>query len=87
MAVENRSEHALTTRLGIEWNLTMLGGGGNAAAWYEVGGERTAHDATGVRDDVTEIRQGNNHVGVSLVTIVEPAAAAWWAPIETISNS
>jgi hypothetical protein len=87
VAVENRSANALTTRLGIEWNLTMLGGGGNPAAWYDVDGERTAHDATGVRNEVTEVRQGNDHVGVSITTTVEPAADAWWAPIETISNS
>ena len=87
VTLENRSDHALTTRLGIEWNLTMLGGGGNPAAWYRVDGERTAHDATGVRDDLTEVRQGNDHVGVSISTTVAPAADAWWAPIETISNS
>jgi alpha-amylase len=87
VAVENCSDHALTTRLGIEWNLTMLGGGGNPAAWYEVGGEQTAHDASGVRNGVTEVRQGNDHVGVSVATSLEPVADAWWAPIETISNS
>ena len=87
VTVENGSAHALATRLGIEWNLTMLGGGGNPAAWYEVGGERSAHDATGVRNGVTEVRQGNDHVGVSISMTVAPAADAWWAPIETISNS
>ena len=87
VAVENRSDHALTTRIGIEWNLTMLGGGGNPAAWYDIVGERTAHDAPGVRNGVTEVRQGNDHVGVTVATTIEPAADAWWAPIETISNS
>ena len=87
VAVENRSGHALTTRIGIEWNLTMLGGGGNPAAWYEVAGERTAHDGSGAIDGVTAVRQGNDHVGVTVDTSVEPAADAWWAPIETISNS
>ena len=87
VAVENRSDHALTTRIGIEWNLTMLGGGGNPAAWYEVAGERTAHDGSGAIDGVTAVRQGNDHVGVTIDTSVEPAADAWWAPIETISNS
>jgi 4-alpha-glucanotransferase len=87
VAVENGSEDALTTRIGLEWNLTMLGGGGNPAAWYEVGGERTAHDGSGIGNGVTQIRQGNDHVGVSITTTVDPAADAWWAPIETISNS
>jgi len=87
VAVENRSDHALTTRLGIEWNLTMLGGGGNPAAWYEVGGERSAHDASGVASGVSRISQGNDYVGVAVETTVEPAADAWWAPIDTVSNS
>ena len=87
VTVENRSGHALTTRIGIEWNLTMLGGGGNPAAWYEVAGERTAHDGSGAIDGVTAVRQGNDHVGVIVDTSVEPAADAWWAPIDTISNS
>jgi alpha-amylase len=87
VAVENGSDRALTTRLGIEWNLTMLGGGGNPQAWYDVDGERTAHDASGERNDVTEVRQGNDHVGVIVSTTIAPAADAWWAPIETVSNS
>ena len=78
---------SLTTRIGIEWNLTMLGGGGNPAAWYEVAGERTPHDGSGAIDGVTAVRQGNDHVGVTVDTSVEPAADAWWAPIDTISNS
>ena len=86
VAVENRSDHALTTRIGIEWNLTVLGGGGNPAAWYEVAGERTAHDGSGAINGVSAVRQGNDHVGVTIDTMVEPAADAWWAPIETISN-
>ena len=65
----------------------MLGGGGNPAAWYEIGGERTAHDGSGAMVGVGTVRQGNDHVGVTVDTSVEPAADAWWAPIETISNS
>ena len=36
---------------------------------------------------MTAVRQGNDHIGVTIDTSVEPAADAWWAPIETISNS
>ena len=87
LAVENRSGHALTTRIGIEWNLTMLGGGGNPAAWYEIAGERTSHDGAGVTGGVTAVRQGNDHIGLAITTAVDPPADAWWAPIDTISNS
>ncbi len=36
---------------------------------------------------MAEISQGNDYIGLALTTIVEPAADAWWAPIDTVSNS
>jgi 4-alpha-glucanotransferase len=87
VAVENRSKRAIEALLGIEWSITMLGGGGNPAAWYEVGGRRSAHDRGGVASGVTRLEQGNDFVGLSLATTASPAADAWWAPIETVSNS
>ena len=73
-------------RLGVEWALTMLGGGGNPAAWWDVGGTRTAHDAAGSANGIDTIAQGNDDIGIS-VTSSTSAADAWWAPIETVSNS
>ena len=84
--VAHQSGGALDARVGTEWALTMLGGGGNPAAWWDVGGVRTAHDAAGTAADLTTIAQGNDHIGVS-VTTTTSAADAWWAPIETVSNS
>ncbi len=40
--------------------------------------------ATGRGDGST---RGNRHLGLELTTCAEPAATAWWSPIETISNS
>ena len=37
---EHRPTVPVQARLGIEWTLTMLGGGGNPSAWWEVDGER-----------------------------------------------
>jgi alpha-amylase len=65
----------------------MLGGGGNPAAWWEVAGERTGHDQAGSATDLTSIAQGNDHIGVSVASTTSEPADAWWAPIETISNS
>ncbi len=84
---ENRSSGPLEARLAVEWNVTMLGGGGNPAAWLEVAGERGAHDGSGAAEAVSRIRQGNEYIGVEIETTLEPAADAWWSPIETISNS
>jgi alpha-amylase len=87
VALENRSGRTLEVRIGVEWALTMLGGGGNPQAWWEVAGERAAHDGTGVASGVGEVAQGNDWLGVELRTIVDAPADAWHAPIETISNS
>jgi hypothetical protein len=85
--VENRSAHALRARLGVEWSTTMLGGGGNPAAWWEFGGQRGAHDGRGVLTAIDGFSQGNDDLGLAIRTGVQPVLDAWWAPIETVSNS
>jgi alpha-amylase len=87
MTIENRSDRPLRARLGSEWTMTMLGGGGNPSAWWDVGGVRTAHDGSGEAAGIGIIGQGNDYVGISVTTTVSPPADAWWAPVETISNS
>jgi alpha-amylase len=84
--LEHRFGPEIDGRIGVEWALTMLGGGGNPAAWWDVRGGRTGHDASGTAADVSTIAQGNDYIGVS-VTTTTSAADAWWAPIETVSNS
>ena len=85
--VRNTGAEPFEARLGVEWALTMLGGGGNPEAWWEVGGERAAHDGAGSANGVDQLAQGNSWLGLSVETSVRPAADAWHAPIETISNS
>jgi alpha-amylase len=87
VTLENRSDRGIEGLLGLEWTLTMLGGGGNPSAWWEVDGRRTAHDARGTATDVTEFAQGNDYVGIAVATTVSRPATAWWAPVETVSNS
>lgn len=74
-------------RLGLEFGVHLLGGGGNPSAWYDVDGERTAHDSSGTAEGVEAIGYGNDWVGVAVTARPEPAADAWWSPIETVSNS
>jgi alpha-amylase len=87
LTVENRSTRTLEALLGFEWTLTMLGGGGNPSAWWEVDGDRTGHDTRGSATGVTALAQGNDYVGVAVATAISTPATAWWAPVETISNS
>ncbi len=85
--VQNRGAEPLTVRLGVEWAITMLGGGGNPEAWWELEGARARHDGLGVATGVASLGQGNGWLGVELGTAIEPVADAWYAPIETVSNS
>ncbi len=85
--VENRGAAPLRATLAVEWSTTMLGGGGNPAAYWDLGGERTAHDVARSRTAVAELRSGNDYIGLEVATSVAPAAEAWHAPIETVSNS
>lgn len=87
VTVENRSLERTRFDLGIEWAMTMLGGGGNPDAYYRVDGELCGHDSSGQRAGLAKIASGNRVVGLELATTFEPAAAVWWTPIETISNS
>jgi len=85
--VANLSETTIEARLGLEFSLMMLGGGGNPAAWYDVAGERRRHDSSGVAGAVEQIGQGNDDLGIELLSVPTPPADAWWSPIETVSNS
>lgn len=87
ITVRNTGRSPLRARLGLEWAVMMLGGGGNPSAWIEAGGERRAHDVPGEAAAIESVGQGNDWLGISLVSRPSPAADAWWAPIETVSNS
>jgi len=85
--VRNTGDLQLDARIGVEWAMTMLGGGGNPQAWWDLRGDRTGHDATGAAAAIERVGQGNSWLGLSVETSVGAAADAWHAPIETVSNS
>ena len=65
----------------------LLGGGANPAAWWEVGDARSPHDSPGSAVALTRIAQGNDFVGIAVTSTISEPADAWWAPVETVSNS
>jgi len=85
--VENRGPGPLETTLAVEWATTMLGGGGNPAAYYLLDGERLPHDAATSHASLGELHSGNDYVGLDVATRVEPAAETWISSIDTVSNS
>ena len=87
VTVRNDGDRSIRARLGLEWGLMLLGGGGNPSAFYEIGAVRQAHDSAGEASAVDLIRQGNDWIGLAIETRPNPPADAWWAPIETVSNS
>jgi len=87
VTVENAGASPVRFDLGVEWPVMLLGGGGNPAAYYRAGGVESAHDSSGAADGLAELTSGNRSIGVELTTAFAPAATAWWAPIETVSNS
>lgn len=87
VTVENPSSAVVAARLGVEWATTMLGGGGNPAAWWDLAGERTTHDIARIGTGVERLAAGNDDIGIAVATEVSPPADAWIAPIDTVSNS
>jgi 4-alpha-glucanotransferase len=87
-AVENTGDRALEFELAVEWNLNVLGGGHNPAAYYEpMPGTRTPHDVDGELEVASSIAFGNDFEGVRVVAHAEPEARLTWFPVETVSNS
>jgi 4-alpha-glucanotransferase len=87
MTVINADDRPLDVLAGVEWNVMLLGGGGNPAAWHDLGEGTIRHDATATATGVTRLAAGNDDVGVIVTTTIEPAVDAWIRPIETVSNS
>ena len=53
----------------------------------EMGNFRWLAVAPAGQPDVAVVRMGNDAVGLSLESSVEPVAAAWWSSIDTVSIS
>jgi 4-alpha-glucanotransferase len=91
VAIENPAEPGaapIAFELALEWNVNMLGGGHNPAAYYETpAGERSPHDVAGEIASAPSIAFGNDYEGVRIVARPEPAARLTWYPVETVSNS
>jgi alpha-amylase len=87
-ALENPGSAALEFELAVEWNVNLLGGGHNPAAFYETAaGDRTAHDTAGELASADGIAFGNDYEGVRVEAAAEPSARLTWYPVETVSNS
>ncbi len=87
VVARNTGTTAIDARIALGWAVTMLGGGGNPSAWYDLGDERVGFDTTGETQDAAAIGFGNDALGIAVAASVTPSAAIWRASIETISIS
>jgi len=73
-----------------EWNINLLGGGHNEAAYYRVNGRDMGDphlDSSGEITDVERLILGNSYLGFELELEVERPLTIWRYPVESISNS
>ncbi len=85
--VVNDGGQLFTGILELEWNLNLLGGGGNPAAYYRGAGEEARHDGRGSVRAGAPLSFGNTHEGVNVALDAQPPAGQAWFPIATVSNS
>lgn len=84
----NIGQAPLEALFASEWNLNLLGGGRNPAAYLSAPGiEEERLDATGDLGEVAWVALGNRGLGVHLRLELESPARVWRAPLETLSNS
>ena len=87
VALSNPGDQAVEFELAVEWNVNLLGGGHNPAAFYELAGERSPHDASGEVASADGIAFGNDYEGARIEASVDSPARLTWYPVETVSNS
>ena len=88
--LSNKGKAVASGVFGSEWNINLLGGGHNEQAYYEVPDitlDDYHLDSTGALSGIGELSLGNKHLGIRLGLAIEPPAALWRFPVETISNS
>jgi alpha-amylase len=85
--LRNVSDRPFQGTLEVEWNVNVLGGGANPAAYYRAGDDEWRHDTAASVVAGALLSFGNTYEGVDVAVTSEPAAAAEWYPVESISNS
>lgn len=88
--IQNRSESRLQTRFACEWNIHLLGGGGNDQAYYRVQSHAPVNshfDSTGEIADVKNIHFGNTWLQQDMEFALSEPATLWRYSIETVTGS
>ena len=88
--IENRGQTRLQTRFACEWNINLLGGGGNDQAYYHIEGhelENERFDSTGEVNHVSSFNIGNSWIQQDIGFSFSEAATLWRFSIEAVTGS
>ena len=88
--IENRGQTRLQTTFASEWNIHLLGGGGNDQAYYQISNhtlENSHFDSTGEVTNVREFHIGNSWLHQDMGFTLSASATLWRFSIETITGS
>ena len=88
--IHNKGQTRLQTRFACEWNVHLLGGGGNDQAYYRVKGhkpESGLFDSTGEVPQVQQFHIGNGWIKQDIGFSLDEPATLWRFSIETVTGS
>jgi 4-alpha-glucanotransferase len=88
--IENRGQTRLQTRFASEWNINLLGGGGNDQAYYHIEDHKLDNERFDSTGDVPEVRifhVGNTWIQQDMRFSLSEAATLWRFSIETVTGS
>lgn len=88
--VHNHSQARLQTRFASEWNIHLLGGGGNDQAYYHIPGQEQANshfDSTGEVSQVKSFHIGNTWIQQDMGFSLSIPATLWRFSIDTVTGS
>src|SRR5260370_7690077 len=88
--IENRGQTRLQTRFASEWNIHLLGGGGNHQSYFHIedqAWDNERFDSTGEVLDVRNFHVGNAWLQQDVGFSVNEAATLWRFSIETVTGS
>ena len=86
--LQNKGQSRLQTHFAIEWNIHLLGGGGNDSAYYRIDGQAQSHfDSTGEVPDVSAFQIGNTWLAQDIHFDLSQPATLWRFSIETVTGS
>ena len=87
VSVEIEAEREFDGSVELEWNVNLMGGGANPAAYYRSGREEWRHDTRGHVAAGADLSFGNTYEGVDISVVADPPTRAQWFAVETVSNS